>query len=240
MYGAFEFLVMPFGLTNAPVTFYTLMNQLFKEYLDKFVVVYLDDIIVYSQTLEVHVKHLRTIFKVLRENTLFVKREKCYFAQIEILFLGHRISDGFIQMDKSKVQAVAEWQTLKKVLELRSFLGFVNYYRRFIAGYLKHTTPLTELLKKEQPWKWSDKCKIVFQDLKAVILEESVLKLSDYGEPFEVHTDASDFAIGGRSSTSNKSPFKIITGQQPSTPHTMTIGYTRSSPSAYHFAKEWH
>ena len=88
-YGAFEFLVMPFGLTNAPATFCTLMNQLFKEYLDKFVVVYLDDIVVYSQTLEEHVKHLRTIFKVLRENTLFIKREKCYFAQTEILFLGH-------------------------------------------------------------------------------------------------------------------------------------------------------
>ena len=100
-------------------------------------------------------------------------------------------------MDKSKVQAVAEWRTPKKVPELRSFLGFVNYYRRFIAGYSKRATPLTELLKKEQPWKWSDKCEIAFQDLKAAVLEEPVLKLPNYGEPFEVHTDASDFAIGG-------------------------------------------
>ncbi|XP_064950461.1 uncharacterized mitochondrial protein AtMg00860-like [Musa acuminata AAA Group] len=115
---------------------------------------------------------------------------------MEILFLGHRISDGFIRMDKSQVQAVVEWRTPKKVPELRSFLGFVNYYRRFIAGYSKRTTPLTELLKKEQPSKWSDKCKIAFKDLKAVVLEEPVLKLSDYGEPFEVHTNASDFAIG--------------------------------------------
>ena len=107
-YGAFEFLVMPFGLTNTLATFCTLMNQLFKEYLDKFVVIYLDDIVVYSQTLEEHVNYLQTIFKVLRENTLFVKREKCYFAQTEILFLGHRINDGSIWMDKSKVQAVAE------------------------------------------------------------------------------------------------------------------------------------
>ena len=112
-YGAFEFLVMPFGLTNAPATFCTLMNQLFKEYLDKFVAVYLDDIVIYSQTLEEHIKHLRTIFKVLRENTLFVKREKCYFVQTEILFSGHRISNGSIRMDQSKVQVVAEWRTPK-------------------------------------------------------------------------------------------------------------------------------
>ena len=102
-YGAFEFLVMPFGLTNALAMFCTLMNQLFKGYLDKFVVIYLDDIVIYSQTLEEYVEHLRTIFKILRENTLFMKREKCYFAQTEILFLRHRIDDGSIWMDKSKV-----------------------------------------------------------------------------------------------------------------------------------------
>ncbi|XP_064963266.1 uncharacterized mitochondrial protein AtMg00860-like [Musa acuminata AAA Group] len=144
----------------------------------------------------VHVEHLRTIFKVLRENTLFVKREKCYFAQTEILFLGHRIGDSSIRMDKSKVQAVVEWRTPKKVLELRSFLSFINYYRCFIGGYSKHATPLTELLKKEQYWRWSDKCEATFQDLKAIVLKEQVLKLSDYGEPFEVHIDALDFVIG--------------------------------------------
>ncbi|XP_065050258.1 uncharacterized mitochondrial protein AtMg00860-like [Musa acuminata AAA Group] len=168
------------------------------EYLNKFMVVYLDNIVVYSQMLEEHVEHLRTIFKVLRENTLFMKREKCYFTQMDILFLGYRISDGSIRMDKSKVQAVAEWQTPKKVPELRSYLGFVNYYRCFIVGYPKHATLLTELLKKEQPWRWSDKCEAAFQDLKATtVLVEPVLKLLDYGEPFEVYIDTSYFAIGG-------------------------------------------
>ncbi|XP_065036694.1 uncharacterized mitochondrial protein AtMg00860-like [Musa acuminata AAA Group] len=146
-----------------------------------------------SQTLEEHIELLRTIFKILRENTLFVKREKCYFAQMEILFLGHRIGDGSIWMDQSMVQVVVEWQT--PVLELRSFLSFVNYYRRFIAEYSKHTTPSTELLKKEQPWRWSDKCEAAFLDLKAAVLEESMLKLPDYGKPFEVYTNALDFAI---------------------------------------------
>ena len=107
-YGVFEFLVMPFSLTNAPAMFCTLMNQLFKEYLDKFVVVYLDDIVIYNQMLKEHVKHRRTIFKILKENTLFVKREKCYFDQIEILFLGHQIGDGSIRMDKLKVKVVVE------------------------------------------------------------------------------------------------------------------------------------
>ncbi|CAL9121110.1 unnamed protein product [Musa textilis] len=100
-------------------------------------------------------------------------------------------------MDKSKVQAVAEWSAPRKIPELRSFLGFVNYYQRFIMGYSKCAAPLTELLKKEQPWRWFDKCEAAFQDLKAVVLEESVLKLPDYERAFEVHTDAFDFAIGG-------------------------------------------
>ncbi|CAL9136572.1 unnamed protein product [Musa textilis] len=100
-------------------------------------------------------------------------------------------------MPKSNVQAVAEWRTLRKVPELRSFLSFVNYYQRFIVWYSKRTAPLTELLKKEQPWRWYNKCETTFQDLKAAVLEEPVLELSDYGKSFEVHTDASDLATEG-------------------------------------------
>lgn len=134
-YGSFEFLVMPFGLTNAPATFCTLMNKIFHPFLDKFVVVYLDDIVVYSDTLEEHVKHLRLVFQALKENQLYVKMEKCSFAQDEVTFLGHRIAEGKIYMDKSKVRAIAEWEPPKNVSELRSFLGLVNYYRRFISSY---------------------------------------------------------------------------------------------------------
>ena len=135
-YGSYEFLVMPFGLTNAPNTFCNLMNDVLFDYLDAFVVVYLDDIVVYSKTLIEHEKHLRLVFQRLRKNRLYVKPEKCEFAQEEITFLGHKISVGLIRMDKGKVQAIIEWSVPTKVTEFRSFLGLANYYRRFIKGYL--------------------------------------------------------------------------------------------------------
>lgn len=125
-YGSYEFLVMPFGLTNAPATFSTLMNKIFHPYLDKFVVVYLDDIVIHSQTLEDHVDHLKAVFSKLREHHLFVKKEKCSFAQNQVAFLGHIIKDGIIKMDESKVKAILDWEAPSNVKELRSFLGLAN------------------------------------------------------------------------------------------------------------------
>ena len=151
-YGSFEFLVMPFGLTNAPTTFFTLMNKIFHPFLDKFVVVYLDDIVVYSDNLQDHVEHLRRVFEVLRENELYVKKEKCSFAQKKVSFLGHHIKDGRIMMERDKVQAINEWEPPKNTSELRSFLGLANYYRRFIKSYSARTAPLTDLLKKKVQW----------------------------------------------------------------------------------------
>nr|CAD1834599.1 unnamed protein product [Ananas comosus var. bracteatus] len=185
-YGAYEFLVMPFGLTNAPATFCTLMNKLFHPYLDCFVIVYLDDIVVYSNTLEEHVEHLRTIFQVLRENQLFVKREKCSFAKEEVHFLGHWIGRGQLHMDQQKVRAICEWEAPTTVSELRSFLGLVNYYRRFIAGYSARAAPLTDLLKKTQSWDWTPRCAKAFEDLKRAVTEDPVLRLPDCSCPFEV------------------------------------------------------
>ncbi|XP_068666698.1 uncharacterized protein [Aristolochia californica] len=196
-YGAYEFLVMPFGFTNAPTTFCTLMNKIFHPYLDRFVVVYLDDIVVYSQTLKEHVDHLRIVFQVLWENSLYVKREKCSFALKEVSFLGHWIGDGRIWMDKAEVHAIAKWEVPTKVTELRSFLGLVNYYRRFIEGYSQRAAPLTNLLKKNVSWLWTEQCKEAFEDLKGAVMAEPVLKLADHSKTFEVHIDASDFAIGG-------------------------------------------
>ncbi|KAJ4729345.1 Retrotransposon protein, putative, Ty3-gypsy subclass, partial [Melia azedarach] len=196
-YGSYEFLVMPFGLTNAPATFSTLMNKLFHPYLDQFMVLYLDDIVIYSNTLEEHVAHLRKVFQVLRENELYVKKEKCSFAQREVYFLGHKIKDGMLMMEKAKVQAIQEWEPPTKIHDLRSFLGLVNYYRRFIKSYSARAAPLTDLLKKNRSWDWTEECQHAFEDLKKAIMEETVLALPDHTKPFKVHTDASDFAIGG-------------------------------------------
>ncbi|XP_054800138.1 uncharacterized protein LOC129304486 [Prosopis cineraria] len=196
-YGAFEFLVMPFGLTNAPATFCTLMNKLIHPYLDQFVVVYLDDIVVYSKTFEEHTQHLKKVFQVLSDHELYIKLEKCSFAKQEVDFLGHKIKDGKLMMDPTKVQAIQEWQPPTKVPELRSFLGLVNYYRRFIKGYSTIAAPLTDLLKKNKSWQWSQDCQDAFEKLKQMVVQEPVMSLPDYSKPFEVHTDASDFAIGG-------------------------------------------
>ena len=173
------------------------MNRVFQPFLDKFVVVYLDDIVIYSKTLDDHVQHLRQVFQVLRENELYVKKEKCEFARKEVTFLGHVVGDGKIKMDKAKVQAILDWEPPKRVTELRSFLGLVNYYRRFIQGYSSIASPRTDLLKKNKPWAWDEKCKRAFETLKEVVVKEPVLAVLDHTKVYEVHTDASDYAIGG-------------------------------------------
>ncbi|GJY64927.1 putative nucleotidyltransferase, ribonuclease H [Tanacetum coccineum] len=196
-YGSYEFLVVPFGLTNAPATFYTLMNKLFHPFLDKFLVVYLDDIVVYSHTLEEHVLHLKQVFQVLRDNELYVKLEKCSFSQDEIEFLGHKIKDRELMMDGAKIKAIQDWEPPSKVTEWRYFLGLVNYYRKFIMGYSAIASTLTDLLKKNKAWIWDKECQAAFESLKKVVIEELVLRLPDVTILFELHTDASDFAIGG-------------------------------------------
>ena len=195
-YGSFEFLVMSFGLTNAPATFCNLMNDVLFDFLDSFVVVYLDDIVIYSPTLEDHVVHLKKVFDKLRQNQLYVKKEQYEFAQTEIKFLGHLISKSQIWMDGAKVAAIRDWPAPTKVIELQSFLGLANYYRRFIMGYSKASS-LTDLLKKERKWEWDVKCQAAFQKLKDAITSEPVLRLPALMLPFEVHMDASDRALGG-------------------------------------------
>ncbi|RVW76470.1 Transposon Tf2-12 polyprotein [Vitis vinifera] len=164
---------------------------------DAFVVVYLDDIVVYSKTLTEHEKHLRLMFQRLRKNKLYVKLEKCEFAQEEITLLGHKISAGLIRMEKGKVQAIMEWSVPTKVTELWSFLGLANKYRRLIKGYSKKVSPFTDLLKKDNPWEWSMQCQMAFEGLKEVISTKPVLQLPDLDLPFEVQIDASDRALGG-------------------------------------------
>ncbi|GJR39352.1 putative nucleotidyltransferase, ribonuclease H [Tanacetum coccineum] len=196
-YGSYELLVMPFVLTNAPATFCTLMNKLFHLFCDKFMVVYLDDIVVYSHTLEERVLYLKQVFQVLRDNKLYIKLEKCSLAQDAVELLGHKINDGGLMMDGAKIKDIQDWESPTKVTELRSFRGLVNYYRRFIMGYSAISSPLTDLLKKNKAWIWDEECQAAFRSLKKAFMEEPVLRLPDVTMPFKFHTDASNFAIGG-------------------------------------------
>jgi len=197
-YGSYEFLVMPFGLTNAPATFCTLMNDIFREWLDDFVVVYIDDILIYSSSLEEHAKHLRKVFQRLRENKLYAKLEKCKFGVTEVDFLGHRITQQGLMMDDHKVKAILDWEPPKSVPALGSFLGLASYYRKFIKNFAKIAAPLTNLLKKfTVTYDWDEACDEAFGTLKGILVEAPVLKLPDFDKEFEIHSDASNFAIGG-------------------------------------------
>ena len=148
-YGLYEYLVMSFGLTNAPANFMYMMNKVFMEYLDKFVVVFIDDILVFSRSEEEHAEHLRLDLQKLREHQLYAKFSKCDFWLKEVSFLGHVITDGGIMVDPSKVRDVMNWQPPTSVAEIRSFLGLAGYYHRFIEGFSKIAKPLTTLFEKK-------------------------------------------------------------------------------------------
>jgi hypothetical protein len=148
-------MVMSFGLTNAPTYFMYLMNKVFMEYLDKFVVVFIDDILIFSKNKEEHDEHLRLVLQKLRENQLYVKLNKCEFWLKEVLFLSHIISEGGISVDPSKVKDVLRWNTPQNVLNIRSFLGLAGYYRRFIEGFSKISKSMTELLEKSKTFEWT-------------------------------------------------------------------------------------
>ena len=143
-YGSYEFLVMPLGLTNAPATFCTLMNKVLEEFLDDFVVVYLDDIVIYSTTLEDHVGHLSRVFEKLREHSLFVKKDKCLWAQSEVEFLGHIVGQGHLRMDTRKVEAIRDWRAPTRVPELRSFLGLLEVYPELLSYHCTSYGPSEE------------------------------------------------------------------------------------------------
>ena len=195
-YGLFEFLVMPFGLTNAPATFMRLINDVFRQEMDEFVIAYLDDILIYSKDLPDHLKHLRQVLLRLREHRLYAKLSKCDFYKTEVPFLGHLITGTGIAVDPRKIKTIQDWPPLERVKDIQAFLGLVNYYRRFIPNLAKIAAPLTELLKKENPWKWTQPEIQAFNQLKKLLTEAPVLAVFDPNAPIEVHTDASQYAIG--------------------------------------------
>jgi hypothetical protein len=165
-YGLYEYTVMSVGLTNAPTYFMTMMNKVFMEYLDKFIVVFIDDILIYSKDDEEHEKHLRLIMEKLREHKLYAKFSKCEFWMNKVGFPGHIVSAVGVAVHPSKVASIAEWESPKNAGDIRSFLGLVGYYQRFIKNFSKIAKPMTELLKKDKKFEWTDLCEASYQELK--------------------------------------------------------------------------
>ena len=159
-YGHYEFRVMPFELTSAPAIFMDYMNCIFQPFLDRFVVLFINNILSYSKSEEEHKEKLQTVLDILKEKQLYAKLEKCEFGLKEVKFLGHLINQDGIAVDPNKVEAVMSWEKPWSVSEIRSFLGLVGYYCRFIKGF---SPPLTKLTKKETPYVWTSACKESFQ-----------------------------------------------------------------------------
>ncbi|KAM0028421.1 putative nucleotidyltransferase, Ribonuclease H [Helianthus debilis subsp. tardiflorus] len=193
--GHYEFLVMPFGLTNAPSTFQRLMNDIFRPFLRKFVLVFFDDILIYSSTWADHLSHLRLVFHSLLDNKLVAKLAKCVFGQTTVGYLGHVISAQGIAVDPDKIECIKNWPTPKTVKDVRSFLGLSGYYRRFIHHYASIATPLSDLLRKDN-FVWTPIQDEAFSTLKTLLSSTPVLRLPDFSKPFTVETDASGTGIG--------------------------------------------
>ena len=195
-YGHYEFLVMSFGLTNAPAAFMDLMNRVFRPFLDRFVIVFIDDILVYSRSDVEHEHHLRTVLQTLRENELYAKFSKCEFWLESVGFLGHVVSNQGIQVDQKKVEAVAQWSRPTTVTEIRSFLGLAGYYRRFVKDFSKIAAPMTRLTQKNVKFEWSDACEQNFNELKQRLTIAPVLTLLSGSGGYAIYYDASRVGLG--------------------------------------------
>src|SRR6266498_260538 len=195
-YGLYEYLVMSFGLTNAPAFFMYLMNSVFMKELDKFMVVFLDDIMVYSKDEAEHAEHLRVVLSRLREHKLYAKFSKCAFWLKEVALLGHVLSAEGIAVDPIKVRDVLNWKQPQTIMEIQSFLGLAGHYRCFIANFSKTAKPMTSLLQKNAKFIWSPECEEGFQTLKKLLTSAPILAQPDVSKPFDIYCDASGSGLG--------------------------------------------
>ncbi|GJU18273.1 putative reverse transcriptase domain-containing protein [Tanacetum coccineum] len=195
-YGHYEFQVMPFGLTNAPAVFMDLMNRVCKPYLDKFVIVFIDDILIYSKNEREHEEHLKTILELLKEEKLYAKFSKCEFWIPKVQFLGHVIDSRGIHVDPAKIESIKDWASPKTPTEIRQFLGLAGYYRRFIEGFSKIAKSMTKLTQKGIKFDWGEKEENAFQLIKQKLCSAPILALPEGSEDFVVYCDASHKGLG--------------------------------------------
>lgn len=196
-YGTYKYLVMPFGLTNGPSTFQNFMNDTLMDFLDNFVVAYLDDILVYSENEKDHIKHVKMVLQRLREAGIQADIDKCEFHKQETKFLGLIVGRNGIRMDPEKIKAIVEWETPTHLKEVQAFLGFVNFYRRFVKKFSRVARPLTRLTKKDEAFEWTDNCEKAFHELKKRVMEAPILSyFSPELETF-LETDSSDYVSAG-------------------------------------------
>src|SRR6266498_2763204 len=184
---------MPFGLTNAPSTFMRLMHEVLRSFIGKFVVVYFDDILIYSKSHDEHLEHLRDVFNVLREARLFGNLEKCTFCTDRVSFLGYVVTSQDIEVDEAKIVAITSWP----LPQVRSFLGLVGFYRRFVRDFSTIAAPLHELTKNGVPFRWGPAQQQAFDALKSKLTQTPLLQLPDFDKTFELECDASGIGIGG-------------------------------------------
>lgn len=187
---------MSFGLTNAPAAFMDLMNNIISPYLDQFVVVFINDILVYSSSEEDHCEHLRIVLSTLRKHKLYAKFLKCEFWMLEVRFLRHVVSADGISVDPAKIEAVSNWERSKSVFEVRSFLGLAGYYRRFVKDFSRLATPVTKLIRKGKAFEWSPKCEKAFLKLKKLLTSAHILVIPERGIGYTVYCDASKEGLG--------------------------------------------
>nr|GFA24879.1 putative reverse transcriptase domain, ribonuclease H-like domain, aspartic peptidase domain protein [Tanacetum cinerariifolium] len=195
-YGHYEFQVMPFGLTNAPAIFMDLMNRVCKPYLDKFVIVFIDDLLIYSKEEKEHEEPLKAILELLKKEELYAKFSKCEFWIPKVQFLGHVIDSQGIHVDPAKTESVNDWASPKSPTEIRQFLGLAGYYRRFIEGFSKIAKPMTKLTQKKVKFEWGDKQEAAFQLFKQKLCSVLILALPEGSEDFIVCCDASSKGLG--------------------------------------------
>jgi len=208
--GLFEFNVMPFGLKNAPPTFQRMMNEILAEWLDEFVVVYIDDIMIYSKTFEEHLEHIEKILRKLKEVNLMLKLVKCKWGEQNIEFLGHVVGKDGLKPDPGKIEKIKNLKVPTTQKEVRSILGLCGYYRRFVKGFSKIAKPLNELLQKGKPFEWTDRQQKAFEELKEKLIQYPILAYPDYEKEFILMTDASGIGLGAVLSQLNDKGKEVV------------------------------